>query len=523
MKKVIGIFLVMMVASAAGWGQETTNQPQDLESLRQAVAELQQRDAEKSKTIAELQQKLDQVGDPDAMARLREDALASGHSHAGHQHHHDHSDHMWNIPVSESSNIGLNLFASAGLVFGGSTANEGHLESLASGGHDPNNDGYDFTGLEVELSGDVDEYFNFNAGAVFNLDAESLETDVELEGAYATSKNWPAGLELRAGYYYTEFGLANDVHNHERIWLDQEILRSRLFGGDGMRSLGARIAWDLPVEEWDSRFIFGMQNARGGSTVASFGGGELTHSHGGHGHDHGHHSFYDEGIAGRPMQEVEIHGIQDFLWSARWVNGFDVVDDVTAQLGFSGAFGPNFAAGDGYTVISGGDFEVKWKPAHPHHEGQQLLWQTELAIRHLHAGDQQVMAPGPDDTAGTADDILVMLGDDDFQDLALYTQALYSFNEQWHAGLRYEYANRLSGDTIEVDGDSGDIEIANDEDAFRSERHRFSPMVVFQPSHNARFRLQYNYDIADFLQEDAHSVWFGMQFAIGKCTHGHDH
>jgi hypothetical protein len=506
----------LMLGMVCGWGlslQATAGVEEELSELRQAVAELQQRDAIKSQRIQELQQKLNSAGTTGAHARLQDEVLTgeSPDEHDGHGHiHRPDTGHAWNIPVSETTRVGINWFASAGVVFGGSTANEEHLERLASGEHDANNDGIDFTGLELELSGDVGEYFSFNAGMVFLLEAESLETEVELEEAYATSKNWPAGLEMRVGYFYTEFGLDNPVHSHDRIWLDQSILRSRIFGGDGLRSTGARLAWELPVAEWDSEFIFGFQSARGGGTVASFGGGELGHHHG-HG-DEEH--FYEEGIAGRPIEEFKLQGLNDFLWSARWQNRADITDDLSAQLGFSGAFGRNFTGGDGFTVISGADFEMLWKPAGKEDAGQQLLWQTELAIRHLHADVQNVTLPN-----GTR----VRLGAEDYQDLGLYSQLLYSFNKNWHAGVRYDFANRLAGDTIEIDEGTGAIQVENEADAFRSERHRVSPLVIYQPTENARFRLQYNYDTADFLQQDAHSFWFGMQFAIGECHADHSH
>lgn len=505
MNKGIALSIVGALVWQGSAPASMANVESEMAELRQAVAELQKRDAEKSAKIQSLQEKLDSVGASAARERLQDDVLASTghHNHGLGCDHGSATDHLWNIPVSETENIGINILASAGIVFGGSTANSEHLESLASGEHDANNDGIDFTGLELELSGDVAEYFSFNAGLVFLLEADDLETEVELEEAYATSKNWPYGLEMRAGYYYTEFGIDNAIHNHERIWLDQSILRSRIFGGDGLRSTGARIAWELPIEEWDSELIFGFQSAKGGGTVASFGGGEIAH----HGGEEG--GFYEEGIAGRPIEAVKVQGLDDFLYSARWVNEVDLADNLSAKLGFSGAFGRNFAGGDGYTVISGADYEMIWRPNGNEAE-QQLLWQTELAVRHLYADVQNVSLPN-----GTR----VRISSQDYQDLALYTQLLYSFNKHWHAGARYDFSDSLSGNSIEIDSGTGAI-TTNENDAFRSERHRFSPLVIYQPTKHARFRFQYNYDVADFLQEDAHSFWFGMQFAIGS---GHTH
>ena len=53
-------------------------------------------------------------------------------------------------------------------------------------------------------------------------------------------------------------------------------------------------------------------------------------------------------------------------------------------------------------------------------------------------------------------------------------------------------------------------------DPFRDDRHRISPMLLWQPSHFSRIRLQYNHDRAAHLaHHDAHSVWLGFEFLIG--------
>jgi hypothetical protein len=55
-----------------------------------------------------------------------------------------------------------------------------------------------------------------------------------------------------------------------------------------------------------------------------------------------------------------------------------------------------------------------------------------------------------------------------------------------------------------------------DDDPFRDNRQRLSPLLLWHPSEFSRLRLQYNYDRADHLEDkDAHSVWLGVEFMYG--------
>ena len=218
------------------------------------------------------------------------------------------------------------------------------------------------------------------------------ETAVELEEAFLTSSALPYGLQLEVGHLLTEFGQINPQHPHAWDWIDQPVVNSRMFGGDGMRQAGFRASW-LPPTPWFSEFHFGMQNANG-VTMASFLGGELAHSHGGgdehgdehgdegdeHGDEHGdegdehgdeHGDEGDEhgdehgdeqaggihgnGIAGRPIVAQDVRGFGDFLYLTRWENSFDFTDDVTAVFGLSGLYGPNSTGRDADTWLYGLD------------------------------------------------------------------------------------------------------------------------------------------------------------------------
>ena len=81
--------------------------------------------------------------------------------------------------------------------------------------------------------------------------------------------------------------------------------------------------------------------------------------------------------------------------------------------------------------------------------------------------------------------------------------------EHWLVGLRGEYAT-AGGDSVEHEG-----MIDHDDDAMRDTRIRISPLVAWKPSEFSRLRLQYDYDKAEHLEDDAHSVWLGLDVLIG--------
>jgi hypothetical protein len=90
-------------------------------------------------------------------------------------------------------------------------------------------------------------------------------------------------------------------------------------------------------------------------------------------------------------------------------------------------------------------------------------------------------------------------------DWGLYTQLLWGFHHPWAAGVRWEY---VTGSGASVGG--------RDADPLRDDRTRVSPLLVYHPTEYSRLRLQYNFDDADHLSRDAHSVWFGFEVLYGS-------
>jgi hypothetical protein len=377
--------------------------------------------------------------------------------------------------------LGINLAA------GGSTATDDQIADLQGGDHDPSRRGFTLQQAELSLSGAVDPYFTANASIVYKTDG------VELEEAYATTSALPAGLQIRAGKYFSEFGRTNQQHPHQWAWIDQPVTNTRLFSGDGTRGVGARVAWLMPIP-WFSEVSVGMQNADD-ATMISFLGGETE-------------SGIESTVGGRPVVDRMTQSMRDFLYSVRWVNNWEIGDQTMTQLGLSGMFGPNRTGPSATTAIVGTDLLVKWRS--PGSGIPSVTWQTEVAERRFHAADGVDIG---DPTDGGADD--QALAEQTLTDWGLTTQVLIGFYPGWATGVRYEYATG-SGDSYALAEGAPGVVLARRDDPTRDDRQRFSPVITYNPTEFSKLRLQYDYDKATSLPDGhAHSVWLGLEILIG--------
>ncbi len=379
---------------------------------------------------------------------------------------------------------------------GASTKRDQELQSLEGGGHDPRKRGFTVQNVELSFSGAVDPYLNAESHIVYFLDPLTGESNVELEEAFFTTQKLPYQLQLKGGQFFTEFGRINPQHPHQWDWQDQPIINTRLFGPDGMRGPGFRLSWLTPLP-WYSELYFGMQNANG-ETMTSF----LSEAA----------AFAERPVGGRPFVDRDVRSLRDLAYLARWGNSWDLSDEVSAVLGFSGLYGPNATGPDGETWIYGADLKLKWRPVNNFRGWPFLLLQSEIMGRNYRADKFFDPASG------------ISLSSATLKDWGFYTQLLWGFRNTWAAGIRYEYASG-SGNSVNVDFGAGTVAIVSrNSDAFRGDRHRASPLLVWQPTEFSRLRLQYNYDhyserVPEFNGREAHSVWLGDRiYARSPCS-----
>lgn len=361
--------------------------------------------------------------------------------------------------TADNNYSGLKIGLSGLFSAGASSVDNDDLQSLQAGGHDPDKNGFTIQNIELSIGATVDPYFDGQVNLIFLIDEEG-ETVVELEEAYFTTRQLPWGLQVKAGQYFTEFGRQNVLHPHSWDFVDQPVILSRLFGGDGLRSQGVRLSWLMPVE-WYSEWLLGAQNAKG-ETVSSFLSAE------------------GESISSYSLINRDARGLSDLLYSVRWLNGVDITDSLSVNVGVSALTGPNASSTDTKTQVYGADIYMKWQAEHSQKGYPFVSWHTEWLKRHYEV---------PDLVTG------------DLQDRGYFSQIRWGFTTSWVAGLRWEYAT--------ANGDNSD-------DAFRDTRKRWSPNITWYPSEFSRLRLQYNRDITEFMVEKtADTLWLQLEFSLG--------
>lgn len=339
-------------------------------------------------------------------------------------------------------------------------------ENLNFGGHDPKNQGFTFQNLELTLGATVDPYARADAHIIYLI--EDGESVVELEEAYLTTLALPYRLQLIGGQFFTRFGRLNAQHPHAWDFADQPVINNRLFGGDGLRNPGIQLSWLTPLPFY-LELIGSVQNANG-ETAASF----LSEA--------------GESVGGHELDERGIHHLDDLLYMGRVKSAWGLSDTVEMVIGGSGLFGPNASGLDSRTQIYGVDLYTKWRPLNARGGFPFAAFQAEGMWRLYEAGD--ITGAG--------------LPDETLKDGGFYAQGLWGFAYRWVAGARVEYANGNGDSTA---------------DPLRDRRWRLSPNLTFYPSEFSKWRLQYNIDYAEHLDDKAlHAVFLQFEFLIG--THG---
>lgn len=378
------------------------------------------------------------------------------------------------------NSIGVNAAASAGY----SSEINATTRNLQAGGHDPDGTGFTLQTADFAVTGSADGYFDGELHVAYFINQDG-ESTVELEEAFLRTNRLPHGLQIEAGQQFLEFGAFNPQHVHDWTFIDQPLILSRMFGGDGARQTGMRVGWTVPGMPLDVHA--GAYNAKG-ETMKSFLAADAT-------------------IGGRTFKAQEVSGLSDLVYLGRIASHGEIGGTTRFDLGVSGLIGPNATGNQARTYILGADLRV----ARELSGGRSLSWQSEVLYRNYEL-----------DRDLNAELVATELGDYGF-----YSQLVYGFAPKWSAGLRYEFA---SG--------NGDGVTLRNQDADRSNRHRISPMLRWAFSRAGDLRLQYNYDNADFLRTEtnaanAHAVWLGVRFAFGAGgefwagddgpTHGHRH
>lgn len=363
-------------------------------------------------------------------------------------------------PAASAKNF-LNLSLDGLIAGGASTARD--VAALQTGGHDPSQRGFTVQNVEAVFEGAVDPYFRGQANVIFQINPEG-ETLVELEEVYATTTSMPKGLQLKVGQFFSEFGRLNTQHPHSWDFVDQPLVNGRIFGPDGLRSVGARLSWLMPTSFY-SEALVGLQNSQG-ETASSF------------------RNVPGETLFGRQIREREVTSLKDLLIVPRYAASFDLSSTQTLLFGTSAVFGPNGTGDSARTRVLGADAFWKWKPTNAFRGFPFVKLQSEWMHRQ----------------ASTAADPVQQLPAATFRDWGGYLQLNWGYKAGHIVGLRADW---VSGDRGEPVSDA------------LAPRFRLSPALTWFPTEYSKLRLQYNFDHGDAFSRAHHSVWLQLEFLLG--------
>ena len=258
-------------------------------------------------------------------------------------------------------------------------------QALQTGGHDPIHNGFNLQQLELSFVKSVDPYFRFDSHLVFGPDG------FELEEAYATTLGLPAGLQVRAGQFLTQFGRINATHPHTWAFVDQPFAIGRVFGGDGNHGVGVELSYLTPLPFY-VLLVGSVTDPHGEGTARSFLGADERELH-------------------NPLELQKTIAAKEF---------FALSDDWSLLTGVSFASAANAFGQHTRTDVYGADAFLKWRPV-TYQSNQQVTLQTEWLLRRAQVGDARL------------------------QDLSGYAYAQWRFAARWATAGRWDFGTPADG------------------------------------------------------------------------------
>lgn len=379
---------------------------------------------------------------------------------------------------------------------------DAQLRDLERGQYDPKQKGFYNRATKLELPFAVQGWVGRLAGEYVERDVDGANDKAHLEKAHVSYGGDPCDLyrvdaahpyRFTVGYYKTDFGFYNSIEQYlsEWTWLDAPVIAVRTMGAP-MIGTGAQLELALPVS-WTSTLIVGAQNGSDANMTSFIGA-----------------AGWD--LAGHPAATATDFSLSNLVYTGRLVNGGHVFDcDTTIGLGLSASFGPNATGGD--TWLYGADLLA----SHEWCGGRRwILWQTEAMRRDAHL----------DPTAKGA----IAFPRAFVRDDGIYSQLLFGFRlgvpcpqgDQFQQldvgalafGVRWE---RSTGEGNSANADTA-AAVSRNADPLRDDRRRIALIGTWQPGAGAGdvlshvgLTVQYNFDRAEHLGKDVHSVFIGLQ------------
>ncbi|HUF64116.1 MAG TPA: hypothetical protein VMN36_18705 [Verrucomicrobiales bacterium] len=383
-----------------------------------------------------------------------------------------------NLWTGENVSLGGVLFPHFHFLgsLGASTADD--LDgTVVAGHHDPNRDGFTVQNVEMGASlrlGDSVRGFATYAAAI-DLDDE---WSGGWEEVFGKLENLPGGFELRGGRYFNRLGFANALHPHGYFFVDKDLVEARMFGEDGITSEGAELTWRLPTPF---------------TSLVSYSYGEVFVEDEGHAHGDAEH-------AGEALFEIEGAGFAGNVQTLHWINRWNYNDFHQFTGHISAAWGENFFRRD--TILFAGGLEYLWRQNGFEPGGKHLRLRASAILRDIGARSGELPGEEPhhhheEEEEEHEDEAHRRGRSRDLREWGAGLSAELGFAERWETGLGLSWVEGIA-------------------EADVPKRCRLSPILVYKPWTNTRFKLQYNYDhLGGRDGGDEHSIWLGLVFNWG--------
>jgi len=242
---------------------------------------------------------------------------------------------------------------------------------------------------EFSFQSVVDPYARADFFLSLARDPSTGHFEADIEEAYLTTLELPAGLQLKAGKFRMAMGKVNPVHPHALPFIDLPNVLVNYFGEEGLNDEGFSLSWLVP-----NPFDFFQE-----LTV------EAT-----------------SGPVGNPSFARSL--TNKYLYLGHLKNFWDLTDNATLELGLTGMTGPNDSSLS--STLGAIDLTYKWKPLQ-FNTYRSFVWQTEALFSNAQSPNAETV-----------------------HSWGIYSAMTYQLDKRYFLTGRFDYSNQpWSNDLVE--------------------------------------------------------------------------
>ncbi len=309
--------------------------------------------------------------------------------------------------------------------------------------------GPQFQEAEISLISAVDPTWTLTGNITFSPDG------VDPEEVYATTDSIP-DISLKIGKFRADFGKQGTLHTHAFPFLQAPVVSVNTLGEEGFKDVGVEASWLTPLP-WYASLTLGAYGAEEGAPDQPLNFGSPDHAN------------------------IPVLG--------RLKNEFDLDDDTTLDLGFSGLAGAGAVTGTGRAdglihAVLGADLTFRNVPLRQSNQRGWILSAEYLTRGTFREGVFQDESDG------------------------WFAFLQYRWSQSWWTGIRAEEAFNASTDVL-----------AQADPSLTGHVRRASANVTWTPSEFSQVRLEYSLaqvdQVADASRPMDHRLMLQFNYVIG--------